>query len=247
MKHTYKRMMITSILYLSLSMMIFIVSVFAWFTLTDVNNASLVNNISGVEAEYEFYVFKDSTHSGSTDLRLVENLCSPTNIDQCYEQIYDPTSLTFIDGLIAPGDRFSFALKIISVGSTRGYVDLSLGNIFSYGYSEIENKLQIAFTHEVTKVSKLIDYIESEDIKDQSPTIYQNGYFLSANNITYPLVTNVPLSREGMIQSATIVYFDFYFDPNIYGVDTEGMPYTNSNIFMNQTLQIKNIYMIIHP
>ena len=244
--HHHKKMIIVSITYLTLSILIFTVSVFAWFTLTNVNDASLVQNISGVEAEYEFYIFKDSTHSGSTDLRLMENLCTPTKTDQCYEYIPNPTTMYIVDGLAAPGERFSFALRIISVGTTSGFIDLDVGNLVSLGYDRIENKIQTAFTHEIMKISLLIDSIEYEDIKDESPVIYQNGNF-NAYDSYYPLVSNVPLVNEGTISSSTIIYFDFYFDPNVYGIDLEGIPYTNSNIFMNQVFQIRNIYMTLHP
>lgn len=244
--HSHKKMIYVSITYLTLSILVFTVSVFAWFTFTNVNDARLIQNISGVEAEYEFYIFKDSTHSGSTDLRLMENLCSPTKTDQCYEYIPNPTTMYIVDGLAAPGDRFSFALRIISVGSTSGYIDLDIGNILSIGYDRIENKIQTAFTHEIKKISLLIDGVEYQDMKDESPTMYQNGYF-NAYDSYYTLVQNAPLVNEGTISSSTIVYFDFYFDPHIYGIDMEGIPYTNSNIFMNQALQIRNIYMTLHP
>jgi hypothetical protein len=240
-------MILVSITYLTLSILIFTVSVFAWFTLTNVNDASLVKNISGVEAEYEFYIFKDSTHSGSTDLRLMENLCSPTKTDQCYEYIPNPTTMYIVDGLAAPGERFSFALKITSVGASSGFADLTLGNLVSLGYDRIENRIQTAFTYELTKVSILIDGVESEDIKNEDPITFQNDHFISEYNVIYPLVKNVPLINTGVFQSAAIVYFDFYFDPEIYGIDIYGQPFTNSNIFMNQILEIRNIYMTLHP
>ncbi|NCC55587.1 MAG: hypothetical protein EOM11_08940 [Erysipelotrichia bacterium] len=211
------------------------------------NDASLVQNISGVEAEYEFYIFKDSTHSGSTDLRLMENLCSSTKTDQCYEIVPDPTTMFIVNGFVAPGERFSFALKIISVGASSGFVDLSMGNLFSYGYDLFENQIQTAFIHELTKVSLLIDGVEHEDIKDESPIIYENGHFQKEQNIIYTLVNNVPLVNTGTIQSATIVYFNFYFDPSVHGFDEYGIPYDNSNIFMNQLFEIRNIYMTLHP
>ncbi|MBN2268765.1 MAG: hypothetical protein JXC35_04990 [Acholeplasmataceae bacterium] len=245
-KQNHKKMILVSLTYLTLSILVFTVSVFAWFTLTNVNDASLVQNISGVEAEYEFYIFKDSTNSGSSDLRLMENLCSPTKTDQCYEYIPNPTTMYIVDGFAAPGDRFSFALRIISVGSTSGYIDLEVGNLVSIGYDRIENKIQSAFTHEITKISYDIDGIESEDIKDQSPVIYENGLFNSYWP-AYSLVSNAPLLNSGINYSATIIYFDFYFDPTVYGIDSEGLPLTNSNIFMNQVFQIRNIYMTLHP
>jgi len=246
-RQTHKKMILVSITYLTLSILVFTVSVFAWFTYTNVNDASLVQNISGVEAEYEFYAFKDSTHSGSTDLRLMENLCTPTKTDQCYEYIANPTIMFNVEGFIAPGDRFSFALKIISVGSSSGYVDLDLGKINSIGYDLPQNKIQIAFSYHVTKISHYIDEVEYEDIKDSSPIEYQSNFLTEDLSYLYTLVKNVPLINEGVYQSATIVYFDFYFNPTVYGSNIEGIPYTNSNIFMNQVLQIRNIYMTIHP
>lgn len=244
--HNHKKMILVSITYLTLSILVFTVSVFAWFTMTNVNDASMVQNISGVEAEYEFYIFKDSTNTGSMDLRLMENLCSPTKTDQCYEYIPNPSTMYIVDGYGAPGDRFSFAIRIISVGTTSGFVDLELGNVISIGYNRVENKIQSAFTHEIMKVSLLIDGIEYEDIKDESPIVYENDNF-NYYDSSYPFILNAPIVNQGTISSSTVIYFDFYFDPTVFGIDPQGLPYTNSNIFMNQIFQIRNIYMTLHP
>lgn len=242
----YKKLILSSLTYLTLSILIFIVSVFAWFTYTNVNNASLVSEISGVEAEYEFYVFKDSYHNGSVDLRLYENLYEPGKTDQYYELIPNPTVMYIVDDFMAPGDRVSFALKIKSVGSSSGFVDLDLSQIFSFGYDLSVNKIQTAFIHEIKKVSTVINGVESADIKDESPIYYQNAHFGINENQAYLLIRNAPLLYNPYGESETIIYFDFYFDPTITGFDSNGIPYENSNIFMNQTLEIRKIIMIIH-
>jgi hypothetical protein len=42
-----------------------------------------------------------------------------------------------------------------------------------------------------------------------------------------------------------LVYFSFYFDPEIKGVDPYGEPYTDANVFMNQMIEIKHLWMIL--
>lgn len=241
-----KKLILSSITYLLLSLLVFMVSVYAWFTITNVNYTSLVSNVSGVEAEYEFYIFIDSYNNGSSDLRLYENLYEPGKTDRYYELIPNPTVMYIVDGLMAPGDRISFALKIRSVGVSSGYVDLDLGQVLSFGYPNEENKIQIAFRYETRKISTVLNGMESEDIKDELPIIYENAHFTSNSNNTYLLVHNTPLLHNPYGISETIIYFDFYFDPEIKGFDPFGDPYENSNIFMNQTLEIRKIYMIIH-
>ena len=43
--------------------------------------------------------------------------------------------------------------------------------------------------------------------------------------------------------SKVIIYFDVYYDPQIFGQDLDGTPHTNSHAFINQTIVINDIYM----
>ncbi len=241
---TYHRMIIVSSMYIVLALSILTVSVYAWFTLTNINNANLVSQISGVEAEYQFYIYQNEMHEGSQDLTIIDNTCS-TGEDLCYLYIPNPTYPHLINGKVAPGERFSFAIKIISVGTSEGRLRLDLGGLQSIGYDLPVNKIQTAFSYEVTKVSYIDDNIESTDQKDNGIINYTNQYFDSENSTLYPLISNVPFGMESDQNSIIVVYFDLYFDPTIYGENALGIPYTNSNIFMDQILIINHIYMTV--
>ncbi|MCF7930286.1 MAG: hypothetical protein K9L02_02125 [Acholeplasmataceae bacterium] len=244
-KSTTNRMVMVSMVYFMLALTIFTVVIFAWYTLTDINRASLVSQVSGVEAEYAFYVYRDSEKNGSNELTLIDNVCILSE-DLCYEHILNPTSNTLIPSYVAPGERFSFAIKITSVGETEGYLALDFKDIVSAGYDIIQNKIQIAFLYELDKVSYINEGVESIDYKDSGIIIYYNQHFDYDNNHIYSLISNVPFGLEGDLNSTVVIYFDLYFDPTIYGQTSEGVPYTNSNIFMNQIFAINHIVMTIY-
>ena len=242
---TYHRMIVVSSMYIILALSLLTVSMYAWFTLTNENSANLVSQISGVEAEYQFYIYQNSLHEGSDELTLIDNVCTYSGEDMCYEYIPNPTYAHLIDGKVAPGERFSFAIKIISVGSTQGRLQLDLGGVESINYDLDVNKIQTAFKYEVTKISYIENDVESTDQKDNGIINYSNEYFTSELATIYPLVSNVPLGIESHSNSIIVVYFDLYFDPTIYGEDINGIPYTNSNIFMNQIMKVNYIYMTV--
>lgn len=235
--------MLKSVGYLMMSIFMLSVVTYAWFTITDENHVDLTTKISGVEAEYEFYVYKNQYHTGSSEQTLVNNKCVIGSVeDLCYEEVNNPIYPKIIDGSVAPGERFSFAIGIKSVGTTQGYVDLTLGNIESIGYDRIENKIQTAFGYEVTKISYIDNNIETEDVKAQM-TYQSFTHFSSSDGIFYPLVVDTPLVHENKYQAMLVIYFDVYYDPTIFGIDAFDMPYTNSHIFMSQTLHIHDVYM----
>lgn len=244
-KSAMNRMVMVSMVYFMLALTIFTVVIFAWYTLTDINKANLVSQVSGVEAEYEFYVYRDSEKNGSNELTLIDNVCILSE-DLCYERILNPTTNTLIPTFVAPGERFSFAIKITSVGETEGYLALDFKEIISTGYDIIQNKIQIAFLYELDKVSYINNGLETIDYKDTGSIIYYNQHFDFDNNYIYGLVSNVPFGLEGDLNSTVVIYFDLYFDPTIYGQTSEGIPYTNSNIFMNQIFAINHIVMTIY-
>lgn len=238
-----KMNMLKSIGYLLISVFMFSVVTYAWFTITDTNQAHLAVKTSGVEAEYKFYVYKNIYHSGSSNLTLIDNICTVgLDEDLCYEEVNNPITPKLIEGSVAPGERFSFAIAIQSLGSTQGYVDLSFGNLESIGYDLEENKIQTAFGYEVTKISYIDENIETNDVKDLY--LYQSyTNFSHLDDVIYPLVTDVSLVYQDQYAGSLIIYFDVYYDPTIFGVDPFGMPYTNSHIFMNQTFNLHDVYM----
>lgn len=240
----YRKLILTSSMYIVLAISLLFVSVYAWFTLTNESNASLVSSISGVEAQYEFYIYQNANHEGSNNPTLEDNVCDIGG-DLCYEYIPNPTAPYLFDGKVAPGETFSFAIKITSVGTSVGKLRLELGGIDSIGASSVNDEIQQAFSYNVAKISYIEDGIESSDQKDIAPIEYFSQTFSTEINTEYQLVNSVPLGIDGLSNSTVIVYFNVYFDPTIYGFDTYGTPYTNSNIFMSQIFRINYIYMII--
>jgi hypothetical protein len=242
MKST-RHTLLKSIFHLLVSLTMMSVVTYAWFTITNENNAHVVSKISGVEAEYQFYAYKNLLRQGSQNQTLINNVCDINELeDLCYEEIKNPIYPKLIDGSVAPGERFSFAIAISSVGATQGYVDLTLGYIESIGYDLETNKIQTAFGYEVTKISYVHNEIETVDMKDE--LTYQSfTHFEADDSLYYPLVVDIPLVDDDDLLSKVIIYFDVYFDPTIFGMDIEGISYTNSNIFLNQTFNINDVYM----
>lgn len=244
-KKAMNRLVMVSMVYFMLALTIFTVVIFAWYTLTDINKTNLVSQVSGVEAEYSFYVYHDDEKNGSDELTLINNVCT-LGQDLCYEYIPSPTSNHLIPGFVAPGERFSFAIKITSVGETEGYLSLDFKELVSTGYDIIQNKIQVAFHYQVDKISYINEDVETFDYKDTGGIIYGNQHFTYDNNFIYNLCSNVPFGLEEDINSTVVIYFDLYFDPMIYGQTSEGIPYPNSNVFMNQIFAIDHIVMIIY-
>jgi len=230
------------IIYIVFSISAISIVTFAWFSLGNENNTHLISKLTDIEADYEFYVYKDSLHIGNPTPSLLNDTCV-LNDDQCYQLIPNPTTAHMFDGSVAPGERFSFAIKVRSQGQTQAYLSLELGGIGSTNYDLVENKIQTAFMYEVTKISYLLIEEESEDLKLNSPIEIYSNYFSHEEGLNYPLVLNVPSINRDFSSSTVIVYFDFYFSSTVFGTDIDGIPYTNSNIFMNQVLSIEHIFM----
>jgi hypothetical protein len=239
------RLIMISVVYFILSLAILTSVIYAWFTLTNISKADLVAQIAGVEAEYQFYVYKDETHTGSLNPTLTDNVCS-IGQDLCYEYIPNPTYSHLIDGYVAPGERFSFAIRIVSVGAAGGMLKLDLSGLVSAGFDIPENKIQRAFFYEVTKLAYINNNVETSDYKDHDPVIYYAQHFQYDHDGIYPLIANVPMGVENTSNSILIVFFDIYFDPEIYGQTFDGVSHENSNIFMNQLFIINFIFMNIY-
>jgi len=244
-RQTLNRLVMVSVVYLVLALFIFTVIVFAWYTLTNTNKANLVSQISGVEAEYEYYVYQDSLKDGSSNLTLIDNVCTIEGEDFCYKYISNPTVNYLMPGYAAPGERFSFAIKVRNVGSTEGFLKLDFYSIQSIGYDIIENKIQRAYEYQVDKISYIDAGVETADQKDTNGIVYHQSHFAYDYDNIYNLVTNVPFGYLGDSNSVVVIYFSLYFDPTIYGQTSEGISYENSNIFMNQIFAINHIYMTI--
>ncbi len=240
-----KMNMLKSVGYLLVSIFMFSIMTYAWFTMTYVNQAHLTVKTSGIEAEYQFYIYKNLYHTGSSEQTLIDNTCTVNgNQDLCYEEVSNPITPVLIEGSVAPGERFSFAIAIQSLGSAQGYVDLTLGNLESIGYNQVENKIQTAFGYEVSKISYIKNNIETEDLKHLY-TYQSFTHFSAQDDQQYPLITDVSLDYQDQYQGLLVIYFDVYYDPTIFGIDPQGVPYTNSHIFMNQTFHINDVYMNI--
>ena len=239
---SWNRLVTRLVLYILFSISAISILTFAWFTLGNENNTELISELTDIEADYEFYVYRDSLHLGNSTPSLVEDTCI-LNEDQCYQLIPNPTVAHLFDGSVAPGERFSFAVKVRSQGQTQAYLSLDFGGVISENYDRIENKIQTAFMYEVTGISYFLNDTESIDYKNTLPIEIYSSYFSHNDGVIYPLVQNVPVINRDFSSSTVIVYFDFYFSTTIFGSDVNNIPYTNSNIFMNQVLLIQHIFM----
>jgi hypothetical protein len=245
-RNAYQRKLIFSVGYFLASVLLLTMVTYAWFTLTNTNTAALVATASGVEAEYQFYIYQDNNFDGNpVDPVLTGNVCiDPDSLD-CYLFIPNPTSAYLVPRDMAPGDRISFALKITNIGTTDGELSLIFGDVQSYGFELAVNKLQTAYVYGVSKISYVNNEIESPDIKENEGIEYYVQHFVFNQSENYRLVRFVPVSPRDTINNVVIVYFDFYFDPGIKGFDPMGEPLANSNIFRNQMFTIGTIYMTL--
>lgn len=238
---TKVRLFMMATIYVLIAILLITSITFAWFTLTNENETLFVTQISGVEAEYEFYIYNDSSLSDNSNMTLINNTTTDEENYDKYYLIPDPTSNYLIPDYMAPGDVVQFALKVTNVGTTSGSLSLSLSNVLSQYYDLDVNKIQTAFLYRVPKISYINDGIETTDQKDVLNMNYNEGHFSEQDYLDYELVSYVPLGH--VTNNVVVIYFEFYFDPTIYGEDAQGITYTNSNIFMGQKLSINTIYM----
>lgn len=242
-KSKYRKLIISSIFYFVIVFTMTTFVSYAWFTITNTNNANLITSISEIESEYEFFIYQNETRDGSDELTLIDNVCQTDTEDLCYLNISNPTTSVLLEGSSAPGERYSFAIRITSVNNPIGTLKLELGDLISEGYDLEVNKIQTAFYYQVDKISYINFGVESADVKDNLGIVYHSNFFSYDNNTIYPLVSNVPMRNAENVDTMIIIYFNLYFDPYIYGQDALGIPYTNSNIFLNQRFSIVHIYM----
>ena len=244
-KSKYRKLIISSILYFAIVLTMTTFVSYAWFTITNTNDANLITSISEIESEYGFYIYQNTSRDGSDELTLIDNICQTETEDLCYQNIVNPNSSNLLEGSSAPGERYSFAIRITSVNNPIGTLKLELGDLISEGYDLEINKIQTAFYYQVDKISYINFGEESVDLKDDLGIQYHSNYFTYDNDGIYPLVSNVPMQNEENVDTMIVIYFNLYFDPYIYGQNDLGIPYTNSNIFLNQRFTIQHIYMSV--
>lgn len=241
----YRKLIVYSIFYVVFVFAMTTCVTYAWFTITNTNNANLITSISEIEAEYGFYIYQNTTRDGSDELTLIDNICLYDTEDLCYQNVPNPNTSNLLEGSSAPGERYSFAIRITSINNPIGTLKLDLGDLISEGYDLEVNKIQTAFKYQVDKISYINFGVETEDLKDQLGIVYHSAYFTYDNNGIYPLVSNIPMRNAENIDTMIVIYFNLYFDPYIYGQDALGVPYTDSNIFLNQVFTIEHIYMSV--
>jgi len=238
------KMMTTATLYVIFSFFTMSVVIFAWFTIRNDNDAALVASITELDANYELYVYKEPYYLGDSVQLFTENLCADDQMN-CYKLLENTQSFFSMAESIAPSMKFSFVLKVSPVSLDQGYIKLGLSGITSTGYVDQINKIQTAFYYEVTKISYVYEDVETDDVKENYPIQYHKAHFLYNQSHHYELVKNVGLHHMYLPSAYVLIYFSFYFDPLVTGYDEMLNPYPNSNIFMNQMFEIKQLVMTL--
>lgn len=244
MKKGSMRMLITSTAYVLFACILLFTTTYAWFIMTNTVNASLVSAISEVEAEYDFYVYRDQWHQGNQQPQLFDQLCTSSSENGCYHLIQDPSQLFLWTQSVAPGERFSFAISIVSIG-TEAYLSLDIGKVQSFGFVDEDYQISDAFYYEVVKVSYIVNDFEGPNQIGTYPIVTYQGFFDQPDWTIYPLIHDLPLNHIQGDRVVIVVYFDFYYDPFVFHRDPEGQLYPNHNYLMGQSLAIQDIYMMI--
>ncbi len=241
MKHSTSTLYIYTTLYLCVSFLLMSVVIFSWFTLTNHNKTAFISDVAEIESEYTFYIYEDLYRKGNQNPMLLEQICGTETLD-CYRYIENPMENQWIDHSVAPGQRFSLAIRVLSQGLTQSYLSINLGGIVSEGYESSGYKIETAIYYQVTKISYVINQTESADYKAIGPRVFYQGYFDQGEEVMYPLVKNLPTLDIYSMSSEMIIYFDLYFDPSVRGYD-EGIMHDDSHVFIGQTLSINHLFM----
>ena len=246
-----KRMISVSLGAFIIALFSFISIGFAWISLSNTSSGSLVATVGNVDAEYSFYVYLDSTRDGNPAPTIADE-CLSSSDDGCYwliENTDNPlTEEVFAFGSsdkVFPNDRFSFAMKVKNIGDFDSNLHLDFLNLVSQGYDIIDNKIQVAFYYEVTKITYLVFGVETADVKSNVGITLHEQHFTKDNDDRYHLVENIPLSCTDLNTQEAIIYFDLYFDPLVSGYTLLGEPTNNSNAFENQLFTISQIAIIL--
>jgi len=237
---TQKRHIVVSLIAFVVTVFLLTSTIFAWVSLSRQAGSSFVSNLTDISSEFEFYIYRDSDFNGSGN-KLITDECVAPGDENCFENILNPKVSQIITPEMKPSDRISFALKIINKSSMPIDIRLSFGGVSSTGYSEDYNKIQRAFMYEVTAIRFLNGGIESDDVKGTANVV--TGHFQSHEVSHYVLLNNFELSENGTLDDRAVVYFDLYYDENIFGLNELQESTGNSNVFMNQTLVVNNFYI----
>lgn len=237
---TQKQLIVVSIISFVVTVFLLTSTIFAWVSLSRQAGSSFISNLTDISSDFEFYIYRDSDFNGSGN-KLITDECVAIDYENCFENIPNPKVSQIINPEMKPSDRISFALKIINKSSMPIDIRLSFGGISSTGYNEDYNKIQRAFMYEVTAIRYLNGGIEGDDIKSSANII--NAHFESHEVSHYVLLNNFELSKNGTLNDRAVIYFDLYFDENIFGLNDLLESTGNSNVFMNQTLVVNNFYI----
>jgi hypothetical protein len=246
-----KRLLMMSLSTFVIALFMLITVGFAWFSFANKADTSLISQIGNVDADYQFYIYLDTSRHGDA-APVLSNQCSSSSDDACYyliENTNNPlTEPVYVFGssdLVVPGNKFSFALKVSNTGNIAADLALNFLNIISTGFDFAINKTQIAYQYQVTRITYTESGYETGDIKSSYGIVTNTDHFLSNYDESYALASNIPLALPGSSNSSVIVYFDIYFDPDVSGFTELGVPTDNSNAFENQTFTISKIALIL--
>lgn len=237
---TQKQLIVVSIVSFVVTVFLLTSSIFAWISISKKANGSFIVNTTDISSDSEFYLYKDSAFAGS-GTKLISDECTAPGEEQCFQKIINPQVSQIISPDIKPSDRMSFALKIVNLSSVNTTLRLSFGGIVSIGFNEEYNKIQRAFLYEITGIRYLNSGIEGNDIKASADTT--SMHFHNNELSRYILLEDFELKKNGSENDRAVIYFDLYYDENIYGMDELLVSTGNSNAFMNQTFIIEKFYI----
>lgn len=246
-----KRLLMMSLSTFVIALLMLFTVGFAWFSFSKKTDTSLVTKVGNVDANYEFFIYLDSTRLGDSS-PVLSNQCSSSSDDTCYylientdNPLTEPVYLFGSSEGIVPGNKFSFALRVTNTGNVAAELALNFLNLVSTGYDITMNKTQIAYSYQVTKITYFDSGYETGDVKSNYGIVTNQGHFLSDNDSSYSLTSAIPVGLPGEVFSSVIVYFDLYFDPEVTGFTVLGVPMNNSNAFENQTFKISRLELIL--
>ncbi len=246
-----KKLILVSISSFVVALLMLVSVGFAWITLSNKASGSFVSSVGNVDADFAFYVYLDESKNGSTN-PTIANECASSSGDGCYYLIEntstpltEPVYLFGGANKVFPNDKFSFAIRVTNIGDFDSYLTLDFLDLISQGFDITDNKIQVAFSYEVTKITYLVSGVESSDIKSSLGIILHQDHFTKENDERYHLVESVPISSDDENTKTVIVYFDIYFDPLVFGYTLLGQPMNNSNAFENQLFTISKLAVIL--
>ncbi len=267
-----RKKFIGSIISLVLASFAVVFVVYAWFTLLDTAEISIINEVNGFNLKLDLYVYHDSARIGAIDseISLINNIYDEADInknDQVYELITNPAVTNLFDFgtsqvQAAPGDRFSFAIGIENFEKSKGSIVINLTNINNVIDREIgdsRNDIRYAFKYMLTRAIYINgdNEIDIIDVNGLNKTEYLIDFAVDTpfadENISpniknsYNLISGIKIDEVSTQQSHLIVFFDVFFDPIVSGYDGDGNKTFDSNHFKYQMMEIKKINVLFNP